>query len=561
MKRIIAILLCLVMALSGLTALAEEVSNEQAFKEGLMNLVNSFAEGDQLDYEFDEMGQPKAKYSLKTASGLYELLLTIPGTVEGLQMQFNEEGVYVAMGAAAFHLAFENIQSIAMALVESVSEFGAANMPPELAAAMQKIDEEVLNEIMEKLAQRLMAGMKVEGSEDGVTYTYEATGKELLETVAAFGDEVFADEKYAETASNAIIAALIVSDGSAEGLPTAEELIAAWPALKEQLLAADTQDFAVALSVFVSNDSTRLDIDGCAGVPADLYLMKWNYLFDQEKGEFTLDGKLTERIQRSADAEATDYDIDIHANLKQSGSIAEYVFTIDYPTAGFALKLNGMSMGPMGKMDLEVTRRNRKFLTGSLNYALSDDGISLDGEVATMRGGTYKASLLASSQHLNVKASQNGRDVFAADLYMDEYGTVTAATVETPAFKAEYDGEKLVITTPDGMTVTCTAAYESPNAFVITMQAEGENVQEGQDKAYIRCEYEGEPHNWNMKTALIIPDGTELYTVTTAVAPGEPLVPIAEAYAETLTEIDAEFVKMLVNNYLQMMQQTQTLGE
>ena len=101
-----------------------------------------------------------------------------------------------------------------------------------------------------------------------------------------------------------------------------------------------------------------------------------------------------------------------------------------------------------------------------------------------------------------------------------------------------------------GVTVTCTGEYESANAYVITMKAEGETVPADQDTAYIRVEYEGTEGDWALTGYMIDPEGNEMFRVTYGVAPTEPIVPIAETYAGNVMEINAPFVTQMVTMLL-----------
>ena len=547
MKKLFAILICLSLMLTALPVLGETVSNEEAFKSGLKALMNSFdLQRDQLAYTATSAGEVIAAETVRFDGNLLELSVAAPQLPGGVTVQFNDQEIYAVLSGTAFHLRFEEIPVILQSLAATLSQY----VPQEYFEAIQKIDPDKLAEMGQMLLRSLMMGMKMEQTEDGMVISYEATAQELLQTVAAFVDDVLANEEYADTVKGLVTVGLYAAQSSNPGseMPSADDLIASWPMLKQSLASVES-DFAVALRLFAANDGTAYQLEGSIGVPADTYMMKWDAKIDMENGVFVLDGKLTERIQYSAESEARDYDIDIHADLSQAGSMTNYSFTIDYPTQRFALKLTGTDMGGAGKASLDVTVRGREAFSGSVIYAVSGDGLSIQAECSNMYRETYAVELTAAEGRFILKATENGELALAAEVYVDGDGTVTSARLETAEVKAEYDGEKLVIVA-DGVTVTCTGEYESANAYVITMKAEGENVQPDQDTAYIRVEYEGVEGDWALNAYMIEPAGSEMFRVSYVVTPTEPIALISETYADTLMEINAAFVNQMVTMLL-----------
>ena len=356
MKKLFAILICLSLMLSALPVFGETVSNEEAFKSGLMALMNSFdLQRDQLTYTATSGDEVIAAETVRFDGSLLELSVAAAQLPGGVTVQFNDQEIYAALSGTAFHLRFEEIPVILQSLAATLSQY----VPQEYFEAIQKIDPDKLAEMGQMFLQRLMMSMKMEQTEDGMVISYEATAQELLQTVAVFVDDVLANEEYADTVKGLVTVGLYAAQNSNPGseMPSADDLIASWPMLKQSLASVES-DFAVALRLFASTDGTVYQLEGSIGVPADTYLMKWDLKADMENGVFVLDGKLTERIQISAESEARDYDIDIHADLTQTGSMTNYNFTIDYPTATLHLK-NPVKVGnTVNKLQLSLDVKN-----------------------------------------------------------------------------------------------------------------------------------------------------------------------------------------------------------
>lgn len=553
MKKLLAILICLSMMLTALPVFGESaaLTNEEAFKQGLQALMNSIDfNRDQFIYTATSGDETIVTESIKANDGLMELFLAFPQLPDGVTVQFNNEEIYAALNGSALHLRFEDVPAILQSLAATFAQF----VPQGLAEAMQKIDPDQLKEMGQMLLQRLMMGMKMEQVENGMVISYEATGKDLIAAAAGFVDDVLANEEYADTV-NALVTVILAmaQSNSAEQLPTAEEFIANWPTIKEHLLAFET-DFALSAKLFMANDGSAYKFEASAGANGSILLTAWDITTGE--GNVNVDGKLTQRQQFTPESDPQDSDINIHFDLNTVGSMKSYNFSVEVPDRNTTFKLNGTDMGGAGKASLSVISYDQEALSGSLVYALSNEGLSVQGELKNPYE-SYGASLAVAQGWFSLKLTGNGETVFAADMYLDENGNVTSASLETPELKAEYDGEKLVIVA-GGVTVTCTGEYESANAYVITMKAEGETVPADQDTAYIRVEYEGTEGDWALTGYMIDPEGNEMFRVTYGVAPTEPIVPIAETYAGNVMEINAPFVTQMVT---MLLSQYTTIGE
>ena len=547
MKKLFAILICLSMMLSALPVFGETVSNEEAFIGGLTGLMNSFdIQRDQLAYSATSGGEIIAAETVKFDGNLFEFFVAAPQLPDGVTVQFNNEEIYAALSGTAFHLRFEEIPVILQSLVATMSQY----VPQEYFEAVQKIDPDKLAEMGQLLLQRVMMNLKSEMTEDGMVISYEATGKDMLGMLASFVDDVLANEEYADTVKGLVTIGLFAAQNTSgsSDMPSADDLINGWPMIKQSLLSMET-DFSFSAKLFMSNDGTAYTFECSAGVPANTISAKWDLKADMENGVISLDGKITQTIQYTADSEAQADSIDIHADVTQVGSMTSFNFTVDYPSQYLNLKLTGTDMGGAGKASLTVSMAGRSVFDANVIYAVSQDGLSIQAECSNMYQETYAAELTAAADRFILKATENGELALAAEAYLDDYGNVTSARLETADLKAEYDGEKLVVVY-EGVTVTCTGEFESANAYVITMKAEGEHVEPDQDTAWIRVEYEGVEGNWALCAYVVEPAGSEIFRLDYVVTPTEPVVPLSETYADTLMEIDAAFVNQMVTMLL-----------
>lgn len=553
MKKLLAILICLSMMLTALPVFGESaaLTNEEAFQEGLQALMNSIdLTRDQFIYTATSGDETIVTETIKSDGSLVEFFLAMPQLPDGVTVQASDEEIYAAVNGTALHLRYDEIPAILQALSAALTQF----VPQGMSEAMAKIDPDQLTEMGQMLLQRLMMGMKMEQAENGMIISYEATGKELLATAAAFVDDVLANEEYADTVNGLITIILAMAQSnSAEQLPSADEFIATWPAIKEHLLSFET-DFALALKLFAANDGSAYQFEASAGANGDILLTAWD--ITNNEGKINVDGKLTQRRQFTPESDPQDSDINIHFDFSAVGTMKSYNFSVEVPDRYTTYKLNGTDMGGAGKVSLSVTAYDQEALSGSLIYALSSEGLSVQGELKNPYEA-YGISLAAAGDWFSLKLTGNGETAFAMDMYLDDNGGLASASLETPTLKAEYDGEKLVIVS-NGVTVTCTGEYESANAYVITMKAEGENVPADQDTAYIRVEYEGVEGDWALNGCMIDPQGNEMFRVTYGVTATEPIVPIAETYAGSLMEINAAFATQIVT---MLLTQNTAIGE
>ena len=234
-------------------------------------------------------------------------------------------------------------------------------------------------------------------------------------------------------------------------------------------------------------------------------------------------------IQRFVNA---DFAGDMEQNL--------WSFTIDHPSVGFNLEASGNQQGKMGSFCFyfnNLYRLGDGFLV-QLDYAVEDDGLIATALVTPGRLGNYVATLVLGEQQLNLTVKNTaGRKLFWLNLRADEdrqlkYGYMeyqpnpmvnpfnTRPNAAQSKITAEYDGEKLVIN-QNGVTITCTGAFESDHAYVTTLHAEGETVRPEENEAYIRCEYEGEEGNFAFSGRVIDPTGQDALVLRFACAPTE----------------------------------------
>ena len=113
-----------------------------------------------------------------------------------------------------------------------------------------------------------------------------------------------------------------------------------------------------------------------------------------------------------------------------------------------------------------------------------------------------------------------------------------------PAFRAEYDMEKLVVT--QGKEVyTFTGEYVTGQNYVLTIRFE--NVGEESGTVFLSAGYYGEPGNWRADVALTGPDGGSTGTYSLTCVPGPQEV-------EKLSEADG-LVTLTPEMLLKLLQQ------
>ncbi len=565
MKRILSLLLTVVM-LSGVIALAEEPAPEATLQEAfcgrLMELLTDFdpAIGDQAAFNLASSGQEIASLLLKGADELIDLTVRVPSEEVDAQIQVSPEEAYLATGGSVVGVRFEDIPAIAEAAAKAALALQGITVQPDMIAAM---DGEILAELFQMLLQTvIMKHVTVDTTDDGMMFSYTASGKELIADLCEFAGQVLAEEKYRPLLEQIWEEVRAINDGS--DLPDLEAVIAMWPQAKESFLAMET-DFSMTLKAGASNDYNKTTVNTEAGVPDDLFLLNLALTIDPEKGKATADAKLTERLTWENGEETTvrDYDILVGFDMTVRDGGVLWSFEINYPSQFFVLNMNGAHLDTAGRITLEMSNvmRSRYSFNASLDYGLDEDGFAGEMKVVTAYGVETDVVLALSERELSMTVNRGySRDltmrrglegpisevVFSLKAVADENDVPQYALLTTEDFSVEYDGVQVSIVAGD-VTVRCTGEFVSDHEYLITMTPEGESISDT-SPAYIRVTFEGEEGDWNIHAALIEPEGSEYITANLDISPADPVESLGSAV--NLMMLTPETVEQLMGMLL-----------
>ena len=512
MKKLVALILICCM-LFGYAAAAEETLMESAFLNGAETLLKSIdLARDMLTLNVNVAGNSMFDAKLKQQENMVDLSVSAADAT--VQTQISDTDISVSANGMAFNLQYADVQ----ALVSSLT----ANAP----------QMEIYQEIVMLLFEKVVMPDVTMDSTDGLHITYAADEKQLLTHLDEFIDGMLADARYSAAAEQALHIITQAAGGEMMTLAQFKEEI------QRELEMLDTRetDFAIAFELKADKAFTQVDVTGEIGDSRDKYAMTWTYR--KEADSYQLDGLLWET--RVIGEKERKYQITVNADFAGDTEQNLWSLTIDHPSVGFNLEASGNQQGKMGSFCFyfnNLYRLGDGFLV-QLDYAVEDDGLIATALVTPGRLGNYVATLVLGEQQLNLTVKNTaGRKLFWLNLRADEdrqlkYGYMeyqpnpmanpfnTRPNAAQSKITAEYDGEKLVIN-QNGVTITCTGAFESDHAYVITLHAEGETVRPEENEAYIRCEYEGEEGNFAFSGRVIDPTGQDALVLRFACAPTE----------------------------------------
>lgn len=536
MKKLVALLLAVCM-LFGSAAIAEKNARETAFLnnlEKLLKTVNLTRDMLTLDVEYE--GSSVFSGKMKWQDQMMDLSVSAPDT--NLLAQVSETDVTVSVNDSAFNLQFSDAEALIAGL--KPGKKSSLDIYKELALFLfQKV-------IMPDVTMRYSNGTHI---------VYKADAKQLMTRLVKFLDAVSASKRYAAPAEQLIQAIAWMAGG--ETMTLAEMKASAEEEIK-RLETVET-DFAVAFELVADKAFTKIDVTGEIGDSRDKYSMKWNYR--SEGDSYKLDGLLWET--RVMGEKTRNYEITVKADFRGDKEHNLWNLSVTHPSIGFNVEASGNREGGMGSFFLAYNpmyRMQEGFIV-QLDYARSDDGFIATALVTPGRLGNYSATLVAGEKQCNLTVKNSaGRKLFLLNLFANDnkklkYGYMeydlnpminpfSSLPAITGKVTALYDGEKLVITS-NGVTVTCTAAFESDHAYVITLHGEGESVKSEEDTAYIRLEYEGKKGNFIITGRVIDPTGKDLMAARFACAPTEGITEILRDW-EGVVKLTPETLQMML---------------
>ena len=523
MKRMIAFLLafCLMLGAAAAAGEAEPAAdNGKLFREGLAALLSSInLETDELTLTMD---QPEARVSLRQADGLTDLRLQAGG--QSVHVQFDEEQVCLENQGAVFQLKYREA-------LEALQGADAAR------------DRELIREAFQLFVMKVLVPHAAVSRENGLRVTFKASGEELLEDAAGFADDLLADEKY-DPLLTRLLAALESVSGQA--MPALPEIKAQWPRIREGLPQAGA-GFSVNFVLDASPDRSRITVTGEAGTEEDRLLMNLDY--SRSGGEMTLTGRLTERVAGSSGVR--EHEISLDASFSRLADGTVWSVDVRYPDRAFSFSAEGTHLGESGQFSMSLNGMSLREYSGSVygSYAVTDGGIIAQLNVAPRRTASFTAQLtvLRDRADLTVTNSQ-GLKLFSLKLELRDrvltHAVLLMEDQRRPAFRAEYDMEKLVVT--QGKEVyTFTGEYVTGQNYVLTIRFE--NVGEESGTVFLSAGYYGEPGNWRADVALTGPDGGSTGTYSLTCVPGPQEV-------EKLSEADG-LVTLTPEMLLKLLQQ------
>ena len=539
MKKLVALLLVCCMLFGYTAAVAENILDSAFIKgaEELLNSINLLRDMVTLNVEYLESSVFSAK--LKGQENLIDLSAAT-GT-NSVQAQVSETDISVAVDGQAFNLKYSDVE----ALIAGISA-GAG-------AAELEVYQEIITLLLEKA---IMPDVVMEDT-DGIHITYHSDEKNLLARLSDFLDAVMAEDKYSAALEQVLLVISKLAGGETMTLAQFRE------SLEDEKARLETResDFAIDFEFTADSAFTKIDISGGIGTSADKYAMTWAYRNDADS--YKLDGLLWET--RVMGEKTRKYEITVKGDFRGNKESNLWSFSITHPSIGFNLEASGNTESNMGSFCLyynHLYRIETGFMV-QVDYAVEDDGLIATALVTPGRMGNYIATLVAGEKQFNLTVKNySGRKLFLLNLLADDeknlkYGYMECQPdllrgnpynpriADTNKIIAEYDGEKLVIKT-NGFIITCTAAFESDHAYVITLHAEGENVKPEEDTAYIRLEYEGEEGNFTITGRVIDPTGKDYVAVKFACAPTEGITEFLRD-REGVIKLTPETLQMMLN--------------
>ena len=520
MKRLAAIFLVFCLLLSGVSV-AEEVAKEQRFLSGLLALLQSVdLSRDMLTLSADYEGRNVFSGKLKGQDGVTDLSISAEGLA--LQAQLSEEEIAASLNGNTAVLRFEEVRALA-----GTAQAALSGLSPEM---------ENIQALLQLFLEKVILPDTSIVQEPSFRIAYQAPLSTIVKRLADFGDAVFEQDQFEGTYEKLVG---LIGPYLKQELPEYAQLKAAWPQIREELLEEDTEDLEAAL--VLAQEDRALTLEGHFGNADRMY--EASFALTQGNERFDLTGSLSERIQsgeltRTSGIEVSGWftgdaqDNAFHLKAKET---ADMGFAYDLTVDGSMAQRHGTLKVAL---DRNLIRAGRPVPAGiqqsmsvfflNAHYALLDDGLSAMAYVGLANGRSvpFLVDLLVSKGQFSLNVTNyNAIPLFGLKLIGNERDGLKQLEFlyrqnVRNTITASYDGEKAVIQT-NGLTITCTGAFEADNAWVLTLRAEGDTVQPGQEEAYIRLEYEGEEGQFSLRGRAIGPDGSEYVSASLLCQPTE----------------------------------------
>lgn len=520
MKRLAAIFLVFCLLLSGVSV-AEEGAKEQRFLSGLLALLQSVdLSRDMLTLSADYEGRNVFSGKLKGQDGVTDLSISAEGLA--LQAQLSEEEIAASLNGNTTVLRFEDVRALA-----GTAQAALSGLSPEM---------ENIQALLQLFLEKVILPDTSIVQEPSFRIAYQAPLSTVVKRLADFGDAVFEQDQFEGTYEKLLG---LIGPYLKQELPEYAQLKAAWPQIREELLAEDTEDIEAFL--VLAQEDRALTLEGHFGNADRMY--QASFALTQGNERFDLTGSLSERIQsgeltRTSGIEVSGWftgDAQDNAFQLKAKETADMGF-------GYELTVDGSMAQRHGTLkvalDRNLIRAGRPVPAGiqqsmsviflNAHYALLDDGLSAMAYVGLANGRSvpFLVDLLVSKRQFSLNVTNySAVPLFGLKLIGSETDGLKQLEFlyrenVRNTITASYDGEKAVIQT-NGLTITCTGAFEADNVWVLTLRAEGDTVQPGQEEAYIRLEYEGEEGQFSLRGRGIGPDGSEYVSASLLCQPTE----------------------------------------
>ena len=499
MKKFLAWMLSLCLLMSCAGALAEEASQavmKKAFEEKLLSFINGTPEGNAVALSVTPAGSGPLAITLQKGTSekdgdFLSVKLQTPDMEAPAEIQICAEQVYISSDGQVLAVRYQDILS---ALMKMASPVGALN-----------IDTEVLQELAGMLVMyTIYPAMQLEQNEEGIHFHLDLKAKEVLQGLAAFGDQAVATEKYRTALEQ------VINEYAASQNPNAEkiDLAAVWPQLKEQLLAVESD--------------MELDVDvAIKPVDAQHTTLEGKAVFTNEGQSFilALNGDaapeaVTFRCALSAAAGEQEMEIGV---LSGALNIAEASLnaTLILPLQQKELILTG-SMLPNG-IQYELIGKTAGEVKLSFNQivTMTEDAL-LSNATFAYQDITMTVSEMISDNQLTYVVTVNGEQMILLDAKTDENG-----------------GLQFVCEMPEGESMTAEGKFASEDEYVI------DGVITSGDQAMpvqMRTALSGEPSAWAV-TVSVLSGEMELLKAALTCAPTEsPVTPLSDGAFMQLDE-------------------------